>query len=282
MGRCYDRVDDTDESGQKRCAPSSSSFWPVAAILSSSQWNRGVITLDERTKLLLVEDEPGLAGFMKWELEHEGYDVEWCTDGRQGLDAALRDEDWAIILLDVLLPALNGIEVCRRVRIRRDTPIIMITARDAVPDRVAGLDSGADDYIIKPFAIEEVFARIRALIRRNLSGQDDASSDILQVEDLILNRATRDVTRAQVAIELTAREFDLLEVFMNHPNHVLSRQELLETVWGYDFEVETNVVDVYVRYLRQKIEIEPEHKLIQTIRGVGYILKSDPHDSKTS
>lgn len=228
--------------------------------------------MSQGTKVLLVEDEANLAGFMKWELEHEGYTVEWVTDGFEGLSSALRDDDWEIMLLDVMLPGISGVEICRRVRSQRDTPIIMITARDTIPDRVAGLDSGADDYIVKPFAIEELFARIRALIRRRGSHQPHFP-DTLQYEDLVLDRPTREVKRGDMRIELTPREFDLLEAFMMNPNRVLSRQELLETVWGYDFEVETNVVDVYVRYLRQKTESSPDHRLIHTIRGVGYILR---------
>jgi len=235
--------------------------------------------VNEKQKILLIEDEHGLAGFMKWEFEHEGYDVTWHSDGRTGLNAAL-SSSWDIIILDVMLPSLSGIEVCRRVRSQLDVPIIMITARDAVPDRVAGLDSGADDYVVKPFAIEEVLARIRALSRRG-QRHPQTVQEVLKFSNLMLNRATREVSREGTPIELTAREFELLSIFMENANRVLSRQVLLEEIWGYDFEVETNVVDVYVRYLRQKVENPFDSRLIHTIRGVGYILKATPAEDHT-
>ncbi|MCL6452770.1 MAG: response regulator transcription factor [Alicyclobacillus sp.] len=228
---------------------------------------------DLRETILLIEDEPGLAGFMKWELEHEGYRVTWLADGREGLNAALSGT-WDVILLDILLPSLSGLEVCRRIRTQLDTPILMITARDGVPDRVAGLDSGADDYVVKPFAIEEVLARIRALIRRR-QGTPPRQREQLSYHDLHVNLATREVVRAGVRVDLTAREFELLELFMRYPTRVLARPFILEEVWGYDFEVDTNIVDVYVRYLRQKLDAPFGEPLFHTVRGVGYVLRAE-------
>jgi len=226
--------------------------------------------VDYRPKILIVEDEADIAGFIRLELEHEGYEVTCSEDGRKALQKAM-EEPWDLILLDIMLPEMSGMEICRRVRAQSDVPIIMLTARHTVPDRVAGLDSGADDYIVKPFAIEEVLARVRALIRRH---SPTGKTERLQIEDLTLDSATREVFRGDTAIHLTAREFDLLEVFMRNSNHVLTRQQLLELVWGYDFAGETNVVDVYVRYVRNKIDVPFDPPLIHTVRGVGYILKT--------
>ncbi len=220
--------------------------------------------------ILIIEDEVDIAEFLALELNHEGYEVTVESDGRQGLDKALA-QDWDLLLLDIMLPGLSGMEICRRVRSQSDVPIIMLTARQSVPDRVAGLDVGADDYLVKPFAVEELLARIRVALRRTRTTAKD--EEIITVEDLTLNRATREVTRADETITLTAREFDLLELFMRNRNHVLPREVILEKVWGYDFAGGTNVVDVYVRYLRNKIDVPYGSQLLQTVRGVGYLLK---------
>ncbi|CAM3934483.1 response regulator transcription factor [Alicyclobacillus pomorum] len=226
--------------------------------------------MNEPHRILVVEDEEDIAEFLAMEFEYEGYKVTKAFDGREGLKLAL-EQKWDIILLDVMLPEMNGMEVCRRVRAVSNVPIIMLTARGSVPDRVAGLDAGADDYLQKPFAIEELLARIRVLLRRNRASI--AEQKTLTVQDLTMNTATREVFRQQKPITLTAREFDLLEMFMRNPNQVLSRDLLLERVWGYDYKGETNIVDVYVRYLRQKIDVPFDPPLIHTVRGVGYMLK---------
>lgn len=221
-------------------------------------------------KILIIEDELNIAEFLALELEHENYHVTVESDGRQGLDKAL-EQEWDLILLDIMLPGLNGMEICRRIRSVSDVPIIMLTARQSVPDRVAGLDVGADDYLVKPFAVEELLARIRVALRRTRSTERD--DEVLELEDLVMNRATREVSRQGQPVTLTAREFDLLELFMRNSNHVLPREVILEKVWGYDFAGGTNVVDVYVRYLRNKIDVPFGSQLLQTVRGVGYLLK---------
>ncbi len=221
-------------------------------------------------RILVVEDEQDIAEFLTLELEHEGYETAIAADGYEGLRLAEGDS-WDLILLDIMLPGISGMEVCRRIRGFSDVPIIMLTARQSVPERVAGLDSGADDYVPKPFAIEELLARIRVLLRRNQRTQTQA--EVLAVADLKINTATREVERAGHAITLTAREFDLLETFARNKNHVLTREQIMERVWGYDFVGETNVVDVYVRYLRNKMDVPFGDPLLHTVRGVGYILK---------
>ncbi|MCL4424908.1 MAG: response regulator transcription factor [Firmicutes bacterium] len=221
-------------------------------------------------KILLVEDDEAIARFLSLELEHEGYTVSLAGDGRKALELAEGDS-WDLILLDVMLPYLSGIEVCRRIKSRLAVPIIMVTARDAVSDRVAGLDGGADDYLTKPFAIEELLARIRVQLRRHEMGAK--SQGTLQFQDLIINQETREVHRRRELIELTKKEFDLLEFMALNPNRVLTREVILERVWGYDFTGDTNIVDVYVRYLRAKVDDPFNQKLIHTVRGVGYILK---------
>lgn len=227
--------------------------------------------MGELNRILIVEDERDIADFISLEFEHEGYEVRVANSGREGLEIALA-ENWDIILLDIMLPGMNGMEVCRRIRTSSQVPIIMLTARGTVPERVAGLDAGADDYLLKPFAIEELLARIRVLLRRNSTSHEQI---LFTLQDLSLNTSTHEVFREDQKITLTAREFDLLEMFLRNQNHVLSRDMILEKVWGYDFKGDTNVVDVYVRYLRQKIDIPFEVPLIQTIRGVGYMLKAE-------
>ena len=227
------------------------------------------------SKILIIEDEKNLARFVELELKHEGYETEVHFNGRTGLEAALA-EDWDAILLDLMLPELNGLEVCRRVRQVKNTPIIMMTARDSVIDRVSGLDHGADDYIVKPFAIEELLARLRALLRRiSIEGENNtAKQTTIKYRDLVIEKENRVVRRGDDIIELTKREYELLLTLMENVNVVLAREVLLSKVWGYNSEVETNVVDVYVRYIRNKIDRPGEPSYIQTVRGTGYVMRS--------
>ncbi|HWO98889.1 MAG TPA: response regulator transcription factor [Bacillus sp. (in: firmicutes)] len=222
-------------------------------------------------KILLIEDEKNLARFIELELKYEGYEVSVSYDGRNGLELAL-GEEWDLILLDIMLPQLNGIEVCRRIRAVKATPIMMLTARDSVMDRVSGLDSGADDYLSKPFAIEELLARIRALFRR-LPSFSSAPSSVLQFKDIQVEVEARIAKKGNELLNLTKREYDLLIAFMENVNVVLTREVLLNKVWGYESEVETNVVDVYVRYLRNKIDTPGEESYIETVRGMGYVMR---------
>ena len=222
-----------------------------------------------KSHILVVEDEAKLAQFIKMELEFENYEVTVASDGFAGLSTA-REIQPALILLDWMLPGISGPEICRRLRQTGDqVPIILLTAKDEVGDRVAGLDAGADDYVIKPFSIEELLARIRANLRR----EQVEDTELLQFNDLTLNRSTREVFRGKRSIELTAKEFDLLEYLMAHPRQVLTRDQILERVWGYDFMGDSNIIEVYIRYLRLKLEDQNEQRLIQTVRGVGYVLR---------
>ncbi len=224
----------------------------------------------EPHKLLLIEDDEDIAGFLQLELEHEGYAVTVEGDGRTGLEQATTQE-WDMVLLDVMLPGINGFELCRRLRAESQVPILIITARGSIPDRIAGLDYGADDYVVKPFAIEELLARIRRLIRRAAYGEVKESS--LTVGDLELSLTAREVSRGQQQINLTAKEFALLQYLLENKNHVLSRDMIVRQVWGYDFVGDTNIVDVYIRYLRSKIDDGSSASFIQTVRGMGYIVK---------
>jgi len=235
----------------------------------STQWGEAM----SPAKILLVEDEPNVAQFIQLELRHEGYEVTVAADGEQAL-ALFHQTDWSLILLDWMLPKLDGLEVCRRIRRTSEVPIILLTARDYIGDKIAGLDTGADDYITKPFEIEELLARVRTNIRRNHREMNRSSTDVLQVEDLVIDIRKRQVTRAEERIELTQREFELLYFLMQHQGEVISRERLLSAVWGYDFAGETNVVDVYIRYLRNKVDRKHIPKLIHTIRGVGYVIRS--------
>jgi DNA-binding response OmpR family regulator len=219
--------------------------------------------------ILLVEDEVKLARFVELELTSEGYTVSVAHDGITGLTLA-RESSPDLAILDWMLPGLTGLELCRRLRATGcKVPVILLTAKDEVSDRVAGLDAGADDYVVKPFSIEELLARIRAHLRRT----SEPDLDVLQFEDLSLNRRTREVFRGQRAIELTAKEFDLLEYLLSHPRQVITRDQILEKVWGYDFMGDSNIIEVYVRYLRLKLEEHQDKRLIHTIRGVGYALR---------
>ena len=221
-------------------------------------------------KILIVEDEEKLAKFVQLELGYEGYEVIVANDGLSGLMSA-RDNEPDLVLLDWMMPGLTGVEVCRRLRATGAMmPVILLTAKDGIEDRVAGLDAGADDYVVKPFSIEELLARVRAHLRRN---QPDDPETFL-FADLSLSRKTREVKRGDRIIELTAKEFDLLEYLISHPKLVLTRDRILEEVWGYDFMGDSNIIEVYIRYLRLKLEAENEGRLIQTVRGVGYVMRS--------
>ena len=226
-------------------------------------------------KILIVEDEKKLARYLQLELTHEGYEVRLAHDGRAALTA---HEEWPcdLILLDLMLPELSGIEVCRRIRQKDSLPIIMLTAKDDVSDKVMGLDMGADDYMTKPFAIEELLARIRVALKRHSDGGGRASGErVLTEGQLSLDRDSREVRYGQDVLQLTKKEFDLLEYLMLNRNVAISRNELLDKVWGYSYLGDTNVVDVYIRYLRCKVD-DPYHiKLIHTVRGVGYLLRLD-------
>ncbi|WP_107839117.1 response regulator transcription factor [Metasolibacillus meyeri] len=220
-------------------------------------------------RILFIEDEQHLSRFVEIELRHEGNEVVLAYDGATGLHLALAEE-WDIILLDLMLPKIDGMEVCRQIRAVKKTPVIMLTARDSIKDRVAGLDCGADDYIPKPFSIEELKARMRVIFRREAT---KSTSSMLQVRDLSLNADLRVVRRGNEEIGLTKREFDLLAALMEHANRVMSREMLLDIVWGFETVVDTNVVDVYIRYLRNKIDKPGEDSYIQTLRGIGYMMK---------
>ncbi|PZV14267.1 MAG: DNA-binding response regulator [Leptolyngbya sp.] len=220
-------------------------------------------------RILLVEDEEKLAKFVQLELSYEGYEVSVAHDGLSGLMAA-RDQTPDLIILDWMMPGLSGVEVCRRLRqTGTATPVILLTAKDEVSDRVEGLDAGADDYVVKPFSIEELLARVRAHLRRS----EPQDAEILVFGDLTLDRRSREVRRGQRPIELTAKEFDLLDYLLTNSRQVLTRDRILEQVWGYDFMGDSNIIEVYVRYLRLKLEAEGESRLIQTMRGVGYVLR---------
>ncbi|WP_002147531.1 response regulator transcription factor [Bacillus cereus] len=221
--------------------------------------------------ILIIEDEESLADFLELELKYEGYIVDIQLDGRKGLEAAL-ENSYDLILLDLMLPGLNGLEVCRRLRATKNTPIIMLTARDSIMDRVTGLDSGADDYLPKPFAIEELLARMRVIFRRE-ENIEHKNTSFLTFKDLQLQIESRTITKGNEEIELTNKEFELLLMFMKNINRVLTRDILLDQVWGYDAMVETNIVDVYVRYLRNKLHSVDKEEYIQTVRGAGYIMK---------
>jgi heavy metal response regulator len=219
--------------------------------------------------ILLVEDEKKVASFIQRGLEAEHYTVDVAYDGEAGL-VRVFDSDYDLLILDVMLPKRNGLSVLQEVRQQKlNLPVLLLTARDTVADKVAGLDRGADDYLTKPFAFEELLARVRALLRRGAP----MPAPILTLADLRLDLVTRQVTRASKRIDLTAKEFALLEFFLRHPGRVLSRTLIAQHVWGVDFDTFTNVIDVYVNYLRKKIDTDFEPKLLHTVRGAGYVLK---------
>lgn len=226
----------------------------------------------ERKKVILIEDEVKLARFVELELRYEGYDVTVCHDGREGLQM-VADGNYDMILLDLMLPGLTGIEICRRVRKFSNVPIIMLTAKDETMDKVAGLDSGADDYLTKPFAIEELLARMRVAFKHAHAG--GAKKVILEVQGLEIDTDKRMVTVNGTVVDLTKKEYELLLYLVQNKNIVLSREQILNEVWGYSYIGETNVVDVYIRYLRSKIDEAFGIKYIHTIRGVGYYVKDE-------
>ncbi|HCX0246305.1 response regulator transcription factor ArlR [Staphylococcus aureus] len=218
------------------------------------------------TQILIVEDEQNLARFLELELTHENYNVDTEYDGQDGLDKAL-SHYYDLIILDLMLPSINGLEICRKIRQQQSTPIIIITAKSDAYDKVAGLDYGADDYIVKPFDIEELLARIRAILRRQ------PQKDIIDVNGITIDKNAFKVTVNGAEIELTKTEYDLLYLLAENKNHVMQREQILNHVWGYNSEVETNVVDVYIRYLRNKLKPYDRDKMIETVRGVGYVIR---------
>lgn len=223
-------------------------------------------------KILIIEDEEKISRFIELELMHEGYSVAKAFDGREGLDL-FRSQPFDLILLDILLPSINGIEVLRRIRQSSKVPIIMLTAKDTIIDKVTGLDGGADDYITKPFAIEELLARIRVALRKSKSLATAKTRELLELGPLILNLKSRQCFIDGTAVKLTKKEFDLLQCLIENKNIVMKRELLLDKIWGDDYLGETNRVDVYIRHLRAKIEETTNHKIIHTVWGVGYVIK---------
>jgi DNA-binding response OmpR family regulator len=221
--------------------------------------------------ILIIEDEAEIAGYLRRGLTLEGFSIDIAADGQAGLDLA-RENPPDLVVLDLMLPGIDGLEVARRLRAASNVPIIILTARDAVPDRVAGLESGADDYLVKPFAFEELLARVRVQLRRQQSAQQPG---VLRYANLTMDTSAREVRMGERRVELTTREYELLELFMRHPQQVLTREVIYDRVWGYDFGGESNIIEVYVRYLRQKLEAGNEPRLIHTVRGVGYILREE-------
>jgi len=219
-------------------------------------------------RILVVDDDPEIVSFLKRGLIYEGYTVDTASNGTEAL-AKARESEPDLVILDIMMPGIDGIEVCKRFRQVSAVPILMLTAKGTVADRVVGLDSGADDYLVKPFAFDELLARMRALLRR----RQPRDRELLRFNDLSLDTAAREVKRGDEIVELTSQEFDLLELFLRHPRQVLNRDMIYEKVWGYDFGGESNVIEVYVRYLRSKLEASGKPRLIHTIRGVGYVLR---------
>ena len=223
-----------------------------------------------KKKILIVEDEQKIARFLELELKYEGYDVDIANNGREGFEKG-KSPDVDLIILDLMLPGLSGIEVCRRLRQTSDVPIIMLTAKDDISDKVTGLDIGADDYMTKPFAVEELLARIRVLLKRKYHKTNE--QDILKIGKLTLCKNNYKVEYDNENIELTKKEFELLEYLMKNKNIVISREKILDNVWGYDYYGDTNIIDVYIRYIRSKIDQKYDLNLIETVRGVGYIIR---------
>ena len=216
---------------------------------------------------MVVDDDPEILGLLRRGLTYEGFVVEEAESGKEAL-AKARTSPPDLVILDVMMPGLDGLEVCQRLRQMDDVPVLMLSAKRTVPDRVAGLEKGADDYLVKPFAFDELLARVRALLRRRKPG-----AEVIRFRDLALDPGSRQVTRGGRSIDLTTKEFDLLELFMRHPRQVLRRELIFERVWGYDFEGESNIIDVYIRYLRAKLQAEDGLPILHTVRGVGYVLK---------
>ena len=224
-----------------------------------------------KERVLIIEDDEGILRVLRRALNYENYQVETAVDGEVGLALA---RDWRpdLIILDLMLPGMDGLEVTQRLRMDGNIPILMLTAKDTINDRVLGLDAGADDYMTKPFELDELLARVRALLRRTQLER----APVLTFNDLTLDTSTRQASRQGRQVPLTAKEYDLLELFMRHPRQVMTREMIFDRVWGYDFGGESNVLDVYIRYLRQKLELDGELRLIHTVRGVGYVLRENP------
>jgi two-component system response regulator MprA len=224
-----------------------------------------------KERILIIEDDEAILKVLRRALVYEGYQVDTALDGENGL-ALARDYHPDLVIIDWMLPGMDGLEVCQRLRSTGKIPLMMLTAKDTVQDRVQGLDAGADDYVVKPFDLDELTARIRALMRRTLPDR----SIVLTFDDLTLDTSSRQAIRKGRVISLTAKEYDLMELFLRHPRQVLTREMIFDRVWGYDFGGESNVLDVYIRYLRQKLEERGENRLIHTARGVGYVLREAP------
>ncbi len=222
-------------------------------------------------RILIIEDDQAILKLLQRGLAYEGYVVDMATDGRTGLILA-RDHTPDLVILDWMLPGIDGLEVCNRLRSGGSIPILMLTAKDTVQDRIQGLDAGADDYMVKPFNLDELLARVRALLRRT----QPERVPVLKFADLTLDTGSRQASRGNRLVSLTAKEYELLELFLRHPKQVLTREVIFDRVWGYDFGGESNVLEVYIRYLRQKLEAEEEPRLIHTVRGVGYVMRENP------
>jgi len=221
-------------------------------------------------RILIIEDDEAILKFLRRGLAYEGYRVDTAAEGQSGLSLAL-DNQYDLIVLDLMLPGIDGLEVCRRLRAGGPVPILILTAKDQVTDRIQGLDLGADDYMTKPFNLDELLARIRALLRR----AQPSRPQVLRFADLSLDTGTRQASRGDRVISLTAKEYELLELFLRHPRQVLTREVIFDRVWGYDFGGESNIIEVYIRYLRQKLESDNEPRLLHTVRGMGYVLREE-------
>jgi two-component system response regulator MprA len=232
-------------------------------------------------RVLVVEDDPGVASLLRRGLAFEGYEVSHVSDGGQAL-VSIRNDPPDLLILDVMLPVMNGIEVAKRIRNAeaqsgsKSLPILMLTARDGVPDRIAGLDAGADDYLVKPFSLDELMARLRALLRRGATSADERPHEVLSFAEIQVDLGTRIATRGERELRLTPREFDLLVYFLRNPNFVLTRAQIMQRVWGDDFWGDSNVLEVFVANLRKMLEADHEPRVIQTVRGVGYVLRKSP------
>lgn len=224
-----------------------------------------------KERILIIEDDKAIVRVLERALIYDGYDVDSASTGERGLEL-VREKPPSLIILDLMLPGMDGMEVTSHIRKENNTPILMLTARDSLNDRVQGLDSGADDYMVKPFELEELLARIRSLLRRSQTER----SVVLKFMDLKLDTTTRQAERGDRMIPLTTKEYELLELFLRNPRQILSREMIFDRVWGYDFGGESNVLDVYIRYLRQKLEGDTDSRLIHTIRGTGYVLSENP------
>ena len=226
----------------------------------------------ESIRVFIVEDERRIARFLQMELEHEGFQTATEENGRRAFERIVQEE-YDLVLLDVMLPEMDGLTICRQVRQLSDIPIIMLTAKDEIEDKVNGLDLGADDYITKPFAIQELFARISAALRKHKTAEDEPAGEMLTVKDLVLYPSRYEVKVKEERVELTKKEYSLLEYLLRNKRNVLTRDQILQKVWGYDYVGDTNVVDVYLRYLRSNIDEHFGQKYIYTVRGVGYVVK---------